>query len=110
MRTLAVAMVFAAASVYAEPRAKSAEECVLYADLALVASTLAKHGIQQEKTAAMIPDMYQLDTENSREIARQILTAAYQPHQQSQPKYFAATVGTSCLRSGGSMGILGVTS
>jgi hypothetical protein len=41
MRAIAVAMMFAAVWVYAEPRAKSPEECMLYADLALVASTLA---------------------------------------------------------------------
>jgi hypothetical protein len=107
MKALAVAMMVVAGWAYAEPRAKSPEECVLYADLALVASTLAKHGIEQRKAAAMIPDIYLCETEEARELARQVLVAAYRPHQ-GEPKHFAANVGATCLRSGGSIGILGV--
>jgi hypothetical protein len=107
MRILAVAMMFAAVSVYAEPRPKSPEECMMFADLALVVSTLAKHGIEQTKAAAMIPDMYQLESENAREIARQVLTAAYQAIP-GEPKHFAAAFGARCLSFRGSIGSVGV--
>ena len=84
----------------ADPPVYSAEECVAFADLALVASTLAKHGIAKDQTAKMLPDMYELQTDNAQEIARRILDTAYgQP--KPEPRSFASTIGNSCIRHQG---------
>lgn len=101
----------AAASASAEPRARSVEECLAYADLALVASTLAKHGIERARTETMLPDMYTLADEQARELARRIVGAAYARagRMPEEPRTFAAAVGSTCLRSEGRMdAVLGV--
>lgn len=85
----------------AGPRANSAEECAAFADLALVASTLAKHGIAKAQTAKMLPDMYELQTDNAQEIARRILESAYGRQQQAEPRSFAHAIGNSCIRHQG---------
>ena len=83
-----------------DPRVNSPEECAAFADLALVASTLAKHGIDKDQSAKMLPDMYELDNDNSQEIARRILDTAY-GQQQAEPRIFAGIVGNSCIRHQG---------
>ena len=91
-----------AVSAYAEPRAASVEECYAYADLALVASTLAKHGVTRDKTEMMLPDMYEVHSEDGQEMARRIVEAAYREHGR-QPKSFAAEVANVCVLNGGSI-------
>ncbi len=89
-------------SAHAEPRAASPEECYAYADLALVAATLAKHGVARDKTEMMLPDMYEVHSEDGQEMARRIVEAAYRELGQ-QPKNFAAKVANVCLLNGGSI-------
>ncbi len=93
----------AATTAIADPRAESIEECFTYADLALVASTLAKHGIARDRAEAMLPDMYELNSEASRDIAQRIVAAAYGPGMKGvgEPKSFASAFGSTCLRMGG---------
>lgn len=105
---LAAVMLAFAASAGALPRAKSAEECMLYADLALVASTLAKHGIARERVESMLPDMYLLATSDAVEISRRILDTAYEPLR-VEPKTFSHALANACMsRQGALDGILGV--
>jgi len=109
VRSLVAALLFVALPAYAGPRAKSVAECMVLADLALVASTLAKHGIGRDKTDTMLPDMYDLTRPEARELARQIVDVAYRPNPDAEPKGFAVTVGNVCVRSGGRVdAILGV--
>jgi hypothetical protein len=105
---IAVLSLVAGTAVAAEPRANSVEECMIYADLALVASTLAKHGITKDQTSAMIPDMYELATGDAKEIASRIVAIAYGPGlgKITDPKSFAAAFGNMCVRSGGRMDAL----
>ena len=84
----------------ADLRVNSAEECAAFADLALVDSTLAKHGVAKDQSAKMLPDMYELDNGNAQAIARRILDTAY-GQQQSEPRIFAGIVGNSCIRHQG---------
>jgi hypothetical protein len=105
-------LLLAALPAHAGPRAKSVEECVAYADLALVAATLAKHDIGRDKAETMLPDMYELVDADAREIARGILDAAYRSGApaRSEPRSFAASLGDSCIRNQGRMdSFLGVS-
>ena len=105
MRATIFVLAFAAAAAQAEPQAKSAEECMTYADLALVASTLSRHGIARERTHAMIPDMYDLHDTDAKEIARRIVEAAYLLPEaaRGKPRAFASALGNTCLRARGRM-------
>jgi len=94
------ALALSTTSALATPRVKSAEECVAFADLALVASTLAKHGIAKDRASAMLPDMYNLASDDAQTIANDIVNAAYRPGH-AEPKEFANKLGTQCMRSGG---------
>jgi hypothetical protein len=105
MKVALVVLALFTTSAIATPRVKSAEECVAFADLALVASTLAKHGIDKDRASAMLPDMYNLTTDDAQIIAKDIVNAAYRPGH-SEPKEFANKLGTQCMRSGGQLDAL----
>jgi len=100
---LLAASTVAPITALATPRVQSAEECIAFADLALVASTLAKHGITIDRARAMMPDMYNLSTDDAQTIASDIVAAAYRPGT-SEPKDFANRLGTQCMKSGGQLG------
>ena len=110
MKALIAGLMLVAAPALADTKVNSVEECLAYADLALVASTLAKHGINQAKTETMLPDMYNLNTEDAQEIARRIVEVAYGPQvaKMGEPRTFANAFGNMCVRTGGRLeGILG---
>jgi hypothetical protein len=112
MKKVILFLAFAATAAHGEPRAKSAEECVVYADLALVASALAKHGVARERAHAMMPDMYSLADTDAKEIARRIVEAAYLVPEDArrEPRAFAATLAGACMRSQGRLdAIIGVS-
>ncbi len=100
---LIAGLMLVATPAFADTKVNSVEECVAYADLALVASTLAKHGIKQADTESMIPDMYDMKTENAQEIARRIVEFAYSPDlpKKGEPRSFASAFGNLCVRTGG---------
>ncbi len=103
MKTLIVGCMLVAVPAFADTHVNSVDECIAYADLALVASTLAKHGIDQAATESMIPDMYDMRTENAQEIARRIVEVAYSPDlsKRGEPRSFATAFGNMCVRTGG---------
>jgi hypothetical protein len=106
---IAALLLAAAASAAAEPRIASADECIAYADLALVAATLAKHGIDKGKAGTMLPDMYALESSDAKVLARRILDSAY-VLDGKEPKAYAAGFAEACLKSGGRIeGFLGVS-
>ena len=110
MKALIAGLMLVAAPALADTKVNSVEECLAYADLALVASTLAKHGIKQDKAESMLPDMYTLNTEDAQEIAHRIVEVAYSPTlvKLGEPKTFATAFGSMCVRTGGRLdGILG---
>jgi hypothetical protein len=105
MKYALIALALFTTAAAATPRVKSAEECVAFADLALVASTLAKHGIAKERASAMLPDMYNLASDDAQTIAKDIVNAAYRPGY-SEPKDFANKLGAQCMRTGGQLDAL----
>ncbi len=105
---IAALLVLYAAGAAAVPRAKSAEECMIYADLALVASTFAKHGIARDQAERMLPDMYEIGTPDAVEIAQRIVESAYELLR-VEPKMFSRALVNTCVSRGGAMdAILGV--
>ncbi|MSQ18116.1 MAG: hypothetical protein EXR39_00820 [Betaproteobacteria bacterium] len=107
MKYALIALALLSTAAVATPRVKSAEECVAFADLALVASTLAKHGITKDHATAMLPDMHNLASDDAPAIAQDIVNAAYRPGH-SEPKDFANKLGAQCMRTGGQLdGMLG---
>jgi hypothetical protein len=109
MKSLLAGLMLAATAAAAEPRIRSADECIGWADLALVAATLAKHGIAKEKASTMLPDMYALETADARLLAGRILDSAYVARS-AVPKAYAAGFAEACLKNGGRFdGFLGVS-
>ena len=113
MKALIAALLLVACAAHAESRAKSYEECVAFADMALVSSTLAKHGITRERAATMLPDIYSLEDGDVKDIAGKILDAAYRRSSvdPAEPRAFALALGNTCIKNGGRLeGFLGVKS
>lgn len=105
-RTLLVAA-FAAALFSSEsfgaPRAQSAQECAVAADMALVAQSLADEAIRQPKALAIMTRIY---GERGNALMKAIVNAAY-----ARRSAFAEELLRTCLKSAGNMdSILGTSS
>jgi hypothetical protein len=110
-----LALVFAAAffasSSFAAPRAQSAEECGIAADMALVAQSLAREEIQPAKARAIMGRIYDVaESERGRALMKDILDAAYTRSAASGgsadgrgAQKFAEELFTACMKSGGNM-------
>ena len=110
-----LAALHAAASV-AAPRAESAMECGVAADMAVVADSLAREQIDHGKAGAIMARIYDVsESQRGKALMRDILDAAYsagrgasaaQPENTSQK--FAEDLYMVCMKSGGNMdGVLG---
>jgi len=76
-----------------------------------VASAAAKVGIERRKVEAMLPEIYDLNTDDSRAVAGLIVAAVYGSAKGVEPPVFAGTLGATCMRSEGDMdSIIGVGS
>jgi lipopolysaccharide export LptBFGC system permease protein LptF len=111
---LAVAALAAAASVasavQAAPRAESAMECGVAADMAVVAHSLAREQIQRPKAHAIMVRIYDVsESERGKELMRDIIDAAYsKPRDASaggtaSSQKFAEELFATCMKSGGDM-------
>ena len=72
-------------------------ECLVFADMALVARALAKEGVDKEKAAAVVSDVYQMPTPELAKVAASLLSAAYGDPR--TPRNFAAGFYLACLTS-----------
>jgi lipopolysaccharide export LptBFGC system permease protein LptF len=112
---LAVAALVAAASVASAaqgaPRAESAIECGVAADMAVVAHSLAREQIQRPKAHAIMVRIYDVsDSDRGKELMRDIIDAAYsKPRDASagsgkaSSQQFAEELYATCMKSGGDM-------
>jgi len=110
-----LALVFAAAffasSSFAAPRAQSAEECGIAADMALVAQSLAREEIQPAKARAIMARIYDVaESERGKALMKDILEAAYTRSAATGgtadgrvAQKFAEELFTACMKSGGNM-------
>jgi lipopolysaccharide export LptBFGC system permease protein LptF len=99
----ALAGVLYAAAAAAAPRAESALECGIAADMAVVAHSLAKEEVQRPKANQIMARIYDVsESERGRELMKDIMDAAYNSNGASAQK-FAEELFTACMKSGGNM-------
>ena len=87
----------------AAPRAESALECGIAADMAIVAHSLAKEKIQRVKAETIMARIYDVSqSDRGKELMKDILDAAYVSTLPAGQK-FAEELYATCLQSGGDM-------
>ena len=102
---LAFAAWFFSSSSFGAPRAQSAEECAIAADMALVAQSLAREEVQPAKADAIMARIYEVaDSERGAALMRNILDTAYSRNAAgtASPK-LAEELFAACISSGGNM-------
>jgi lipopolysaccharide export LptBFGC system permease protein LptF len=93
----------AATGVSAAPRAESALECGIAADMAIVAHSLAKERIQRAKADTIMARIYDVSqSDRGKELMKDILDAAYVSAVPAGQK-FAEELYATCMKSGGDM-------
>ena len=93
----------AATGVSAAPRAESALECGIAADMAIVAHSLAREQIQRAKADTIMARIYDVaQSDRGKALMKEILDAAYVAKGPSGQE-FAQELFSSCMKSGGDM-------
>jgi hypothetical protein len=96
-----------AGSAFAAPRAESAMECGIAADMAVVARSLAQEEIQRPQASAIMARIYDVsESARGKELMRDILDAAYREKGVSNGRssqVFAEDIFTACMKTGGNM-------
>jgi hypothetical protein len=99
----AAAALGTAAGASAAPRAESALECGIAADMAIVAHSLAKEHIQRQKADTIMARIYDVaQSDRGQELMKEILDAAYVAKGPSGQQ-FAQELFSTCMKSGGDM-------
>ncbi|HEX2199794.1 MAG TPA: hypothetical protein VHG88_14390 [Burkholderiales bacterium] len=111
------------ASAHAAPRAESAMECGIAADMAVVAHSLAQEHIERAQADAIMVRIYDVsESDRGRQLMRDIMDAAYRANEggitapqasnsassgggtaQASGQKFAEDLFTTCMRTGGDM-------
>jgi len=102
---LAVVLIggIAATSAYAAPKAESAVECGIAADMAVVARSLAEEEVKRPQATAIMARIYDVsDSARGRELMKDILDAAYRTDG-ADSQTFAEELFTACMKTGGNM-------
>jgi len=100
---LALFGVALATGASAAPRAESAIECGIAADMAVVAHSLAREEIQRTKADTIMARIYDVSqSDRGKELMKDILDAAYISKGPSSQE-FAEELYSTCLKSGGNM-------
>ena len=93
----------AASAALAAPKAESAMECGIAADMAVVARSLAEEAVQQPQAGAIMARIYDVaESARGKELMKEILDAAYRSDGADSQK-FAEDLFTACMKSGGNM-------
>jgi hypothetical protein len=101
LATLAAAL--AAGSTLAAPKAESAMECGIAADMAVVARSLAEEAVHRPQASAIMARIYDVsESTRGKELMRDILDAAYRTNGASSQK-FAEDLFAACMKTGGNM-------
>jgi hypothetical protein len=114
LRSSAIALAAAGAlvsSAYAAPRAESAMECGVAADMAVVAHSLAREQIQRPKADAIMVRIYDVaESDRGKQLMRDITDAAYSAREANassggtaSSQQFAESLYVTCMKSGGDM-------
>jgi hypothetical protein len=100
-----------ASAAVAAPRAESAMECGVAADMAVVADSLAREQIDHPKASAIMARIYDVaGSQRGKDLMRDIIDAAYSagrgataPSSETSGQKFAEELFTTCMKSGGDM-------
>jgi len=93
------------AGAAAAPRAESALECGIAADMAVVARSLAEERVQPPQAGAIMARIYDLsDSPRGRELMKEIIEAAYSNGKDTRK--FAEDLYAACMSSGGNMDVV----
>ena len=85
------------------PKAESAMECSIAADMAIVARSLAEEQVQPPQAGAIMARIYNVsESARGKELMKDILDAAYRSNGDSGQK-FAEELFTVCMKTGGNM-------
>lgn len=96
----------------AAPRAQSAMECGVAADMAVVAHSLAREDVQRQKADAIMGRIYDVsESDRGKELMRDIMDAAYSAQRGASAssggtaagQKFAEELFATCMKSGGDM-------
>jgi hypothetical protein len=104
MKTLLAVLLggMVASTASAAPRAESAMECGIAADMAVVARSLAEEQVQRPQASAIMARIYDVsESTRGKELMKDILDAAYRNHGDSQK--FAEELFAACMKTGGNM-------
>ena len=95
----------AAGSACAAPRAESALECGIAADMAVVAHSLAGEEVQRNKADAIMVRIYDVAASpRGMELMNDILETAYLKKDDAAPaQKFAEELFATCIKAGGDM-------
>jgi hypothetical protein len=103
----AVLGILCASAAAAAPRAESAVECGIAADMAIVAHSLAKEQVQRAKAESIMTRIYDVsESERGKALMKDILDAAYVPTAAAggtTSQRFAEDLFATCMKSGGNM-------
>jgi hypothetical protein len=106
-RTLAFLGLVCSAGALAAPRAESALECGIAADMAVVAHSLAREQVQRTKADTIMARIYDVSqSDRGKELMKEILDVAYGPSAAAggtTGQKFAEDLFASCMKSGGDM-------
>ena len=104
---LGIGALTAATGALAAPRAESAMECGIAADMAVVAHSLAHEEIQRQKADTIMARIYDVShSERGQALMKEILDAAYVPAgpmATATSQEFAESLYSTCIKSGGDM-------
>jgi lipopolysaccharide export LptBFGC system permease protein LptF len=96
-----------ATGALAAPRAESALECGIAADMAVVAHSLAREQVQRTKADTIMARIYDVSqSDRAKELMQEILDAAYVSSgvaAQNSGQQFAEDLFATCMKSGGDM-------
>jgi hypothetical protein len=100
---LAVLVASLAGAALAAPRAESAMECGIAADMAVVARSLAQEEVKQPQAGAIMARIYDVsESVRGKELMKDIIHAAYRSNGASSQK-FAEELFAVCMKDGGNM-------
>ena len=106
MKTLLAVLLGAIAATtaaVAAPKAESAMECGIAADMAVVARSLAEEQVQRPQASAIMTRIYDVsESTRGKELMKDILDAAYRSEGEPSQK-FAENLFAACMKTGGNM-------
>jgi hypothetical protein len=88
----------------AAPKAESAMECGIAADMAVVARSLAEEEVQRPQAGAIMARIYDVsESSRGKELMKEIIDAAYRDGTNGTSQKFAEELFAACMKTGGNM-------